>query len=111
MRRTYVLPLILSVFLFSACAEKKKEEQNGEITESETMTEENPFATKSNLPYQAPDFNKIKDEHFKPAIEGGIESKRKEIEEIANNPEEATFDNTLVALEKSGEDLTRVLRV
>jgi|SRR5690625_681195 len=111
MRRTYVLPLILSVFLFSACAEKKKEEQNGEITESETMTEENPFATKSNLPYQAPDFNKIKDEHFKPAIEGGIESKRKEIEEIANNPEEATFENTLVALEKSGEDLTRVLRV
>jgi len=109
MKRTYVLPLILSVFLFSACEEGKQKEEDK--SETETVMEENPFMTKSDLPYQAPDFDKIKDEHFKPAMEAGIKAKEKEIQEIANNSEEPTFENTFVALEKSGEDLNRVLRV
>src|SRR5690625_937326 len=109
MKRTYVLPLILSVFLFSACEEGKQKEEDKSKTE--TVMSDNPFMTKSDLPYQAPDFDKIKDEHFKPAIEAGIKAKEKEVQEIVNNSEEPTFENTLVALEKSGQDLNRVMRV
>lgn len=112
MKRTYVLPLILSVFLVSACGEQKTEETKEEETaESETVLNDNPFMAKSTLPYEAPDFDQIKNEDFKPAMEAGIETNEKEIEEIANNPEDPTFENTLVALERSGEDLTRVRRV
>ncbi len=75
------------------------------------MQDQNPFAEASDLPFGVPDFKAIKNKHFKPAILKGIESKTKEIEEIANNKEEPTFENTFVALEKSGQDLNRVLRV
>ncbi len=109
MRRSYVLPLILSVFLLSSCEEGKQKEE--EKSKTETVMSDNPFMTKSDLPYQAPDFDKIKDEHFKPAIEAGIKAKEKEVQEIVNNSEEPTFENTLVALEKSGQDLNRVMRV
>ncbi len=72
---------------------------------------ENPLLTPSSLPYGAPDFTVIKNEHFKPAILAGMEEHLAQIEAIANNPEEATFDNTLVAMEKSGETLSRAYGV
>ncbi|MEJ2054894.1 MAG: hypothetical protein P8X42_13310, partial [Calditrichaceae bacterium] len=62
----------------------------------------------SKLPFQAPQFDKIKDSDFKPAFEEGMKQELAEIEKIADNPESATFDNTLIALEKSGRLLTRV---
>ena len=65
----------------------------------------------SALPYYAPDFSKIKNEHFEPAILEGIAQNKAQIEEIANNEEQATFENTLVALEKSGALLNRTLAV
>ncbi len=78
----------------------------------ETMgNTENPFMQVSTLPYHAPDFTKIKNEDFAPALDEGIKQHLAEIEQIANNPEEPTFENTLVALEKGGELLNRTLLV
>ena len=69
----------------------------------------NPFYAPSALPFQAPPFDKIKDEDFQPAIEAGMAQEQAEIENIANNSDAPTFDNTIVAMEKSGRLLERVL--
>ena len=71
---------------------------------------DNPLAAESVLPYQYPSFDKIKDEHFVPAIEAGMRDQLKEIEPITNNPEKPTFDNTIVALERTGRLLDRAQR-
>ena len=71
---------------------------------------DNPLAAESVLPYQYPPFDKIKDEHFVPAIEAGMREQLKEIEPIANNSEKPTFDNTIVALERTGRLLDRAER-
>ncbi|MBP1205962.1 peptidyl-dipeptidase Dcp [Duganella sp. 1411] len=68
----------------------------------------NPLATASTLPFHYPAFDKIKDEHFLPAYAEGMRQQLKEIDVIANNKKPATFDNTIVAMEKSGALLTRV---
>src|SRR5260370_25289598 len=62
----------------------------------------NPFYAPSTLPFQAPPFDKIKDEDYQPAIEAGMAQQQIEIQAIADNPEGPTFDNTLVAMEKTG---------
>jgi peptidyl-dipeptidase Dcp len=69
---------------------------------------ENPFFTPSKLPFEAPPFDKIKDSDYKPAIEEGMKKQLDEIKKITGNPAPPTFENTLVALEKSGQLLTRV---
>ena len=68
----------------------------------------NPFYAASTLPFQAPPFDKIKDSDYQPAIDAGMAEQRKEIRAIADNPAPPTFENTMVALEKSGELFTRV---
>jgi peptidyl-dipeptidase Dcp len=68
----------------------------------------NPLATASTLPFHYPAFDKIKDEHFAPAFIEGMRIQLKEIDVIANNKAAPTFDNTIVAMEKSGALLTRV---
>lgn len=70
----------------------------------------NPFFAPSSLPFGAPPFDKISDTDFQPAIEEGMRQHLAEVREIADQSAEATFDNTLVALERSGQLLTRVLR-
>jgi peptidyl-dipeptidase Dcp len=74
-------------------------------------TAANPFLTASTLQYQAPPFDKIKDSDYQPAIEAGMKQQIAEIEKIANNPDAPTFDNTVVAMERSGVLLTRVSKV
>ncbi|HET6431913.1 peptidyl-dipeptidase Dcp [Dyella sp.] len=71
----------------------------------------NPFAQASALDYQAPPFDKITDADYQPAIEEGMRQHLAEIEAIADNPEPATFENTFVAMEKSGAMLRRVMAV
>ncbi|HET7267769.1 MAG TPA: peptidyl-dipeptidase Dcp [Oleiagrimonas sp.] len=71
----------------------------------------NPFFTKSTLPFQAPRFDKIQNSDFKPAIEKGMAKELAQVEKIANNPEPPTFQNTYVALEKTGALLHRVMHV
>ena len=68
---------------------------------------DNPLLQTSSLQYQAPVFNLIKDEHFIPAFEAGIKMHDVEIEKIANNTAKPTFENTILALEISGENLNR----
>src|SRR5213596_1831810 len=72
--------------------------------------EDNPLLTESSLPYHVPPFDRIKDEHFAPAIEEGMRQQLKEIEPIANNAEKPTFENTIVALERTGRLLDRAER-
>jgi len=72
---------------------------------------ENPFYAESTLPYHAPPFDRIKDTDYQPALEAGMAAQIKEVEAIANNPAAPTFENTLVALEKSGQLYNRVQEV
>jgi len=94
-----------SVFLFASLQTQTLFAQNNSVK----MT--NPLLQKSNLQYQAPVFNLIKDEHYKPAFEYGLKIHDQEIEKIANNPAKPTFQNTVLALETSGVDLNRAKRV
>lgn len=68
----------------------------------------NPFSRASTLPFQAPPFDKIKNEDYEPALREGIKQQLNEIKTIADNAAAPTFENTLVALEKSGALLRRV---
>ncbi|MBC7683911.1 MAG: dipeptidyl carboxypeptidase II, partial [Bdellovibrionales bacterium] len=68
----------------------------------------NPFATLSTLPFHYPAFDQIKDTHFLPAYAAGMREQLREIDAIANNVTPATFDNTIVAMERSGQLLSRV---
>jgi len=77
-------------------------------TQSAFLDAANPFAKPSTLPFQYPAFDKIKDEHFLPAFAAGMREHLREIDTIANNSKAATFDNTIVAMERSGQLLTRV---
>ncbi len=69
----------------------------------------NPFYAPSTLPFHAPPFDKIKDTDYLPAIEAGIEQNIAENQAIANNPEPPTFENTFVAMEKSGRLVDRAM--
>src|SRR5947208_1486448 len=77
---------------------------------SSPMPSDNPFLVESALPYHLPPFDKIKDEHFVPATETGMQEQLKEVDAIAANAEKATFDNTVEALEQTGRLLDRVQR-
>lgn len=75
---------------------------------SAALPASNPFAKVSTLPFQYPAFDKIKDADFTPAFEAGMREQLREIDAIANNRKPATFDNTVVAMERSGQLLARV---
>jgi peptidyl-dipeptidase Dcp len=73
-------------------------------------SDNNPFMNESALPYHYPAFDKIKDEHFTPAMEAGMREQLREIEPVANNAQKPTFENTIVALERTGRLLDRAER-
>ena len=73
--------------------------------------QDNPFFKPWNTPHGTAPFTEIKDEHYKPAVQHGIELANKEINAITSNPAAPDFKNTIVALEKTGADLDRVLGV
>jgi peptidyl-dipeptidase Dcp len=89
------LIVIAAMQLQTVCAQNK----------SVKMT--NPLLQKSSFQYQAPRFDLIKDEHFKPAFDYGLKVHDAEIEQIANNKAKPTFQNTVLALEIAGVDLGR----
>ena len=100
--------LISSLAINTACSTMKTTESTTtEIPAPDASLSTNPFMNKSGLQYQAPEFDKIKDEHFKPAFDYGMKLQLAEIDDIANNPAEPTFGNTILALENSGEILKR----
>lgn len=79
--------------------------------QNNSLPASNPFSKASTLPYQAPPFQQIKMEHYRPALEAGYQQQMQEIQAIANNKAAPTFENTLVALEKAGQLFTRVNNV
>ncbi|MGK6343527.1 M3 family metallopeptidase [Chryseobacterium sp. DT-3] len=99
--------LISALALNQSCTTMKKTDTQQEAPVTDPSLSSNPFMKKSKLQYEAPEFDKIKNEHFKPAFDFGLKQHDAEILKIANNPEAPTFENTIVALEKSGEVLKR----
>ena len=103
-----ILCAVVMLFVNSSKAEKKADEQV--LTKTITKAR-NPFFEEWKTPFSVPPFDQIKDEHFMPAFKKGMETEIKEIDAIANNTEAPTFENTLVAMEKTGELLNKVSRV
>lgn len=81
------------------------------VTNPPSEMTDNPFFAESRLPFQAPDFNEIRTEDFLPAFEKGMDKQMDEIEEIVSSSEAPTPENTLAALEQSGDILRRVRQV
>jgi peptidyl-dipeptidase Dcp len=97
---------ILLMMTISACSTTQTKDQPATAPQSA-----NPFLTASPLQFQAPQFDRIKDSDFQPAIEEGMKRQIAEIETIANDPAAPTFQNTIVPIERSGSLLTRVSKV
>lgn len=113
--------IALSVALtLSACSEQS-EQQSVTATAAEAPTKQegsadikqadNPFFKVYDTPFQIPPFSKIKNEHYLPAFEQGMVENLAEVDAIVNNPEPATFENTIEELERTGKLLTKVQRV
>lgn len=75
------------------------------------MAATNPLLVPSPLPNGAPAFDKIKDRHYMPAIRAGLREAKAELKAIKDNPDEPTFENTIVALETMGETLSHVMEI
>ena len=78
------------------------------ISISSCKMSENPLLVESPLPYGAPQFDKIRADHYMPAFKQGIAEAKAEIDAIVNNQEEPSFQNTIEALEFAGSTLNRV---
>ncbi len=117
-RSTLTLAAVLALTV-TACSKSDSElattgtvaETNNEEVAVVTSTSENPFFTQSTLYFRLPPFDQIEDSHYAPAFELGMEEQMAEINVITNDPEAPTFDNTLVAMERSGQLLNRVASV
>lgn len=105
MKKIIFFASVILLGVLTACNSNSKQKKS---MDNATDLASNPFMTESTLPFHAPDFSKIKNSDFAPAFEEGLKQHLAEIEEIANNQETPTFENTLVALEKSGQLLRRV---
>src|SRR5580704_17988712 len=108
MKRISFLPLAATFMILAACGNGGKPSADNN---NDTLSASNPFYAESKLPFQAADFSKINDSDYKPAIEAGMTQQLAEVQKIAENTEAPTFENTLVAMEKTGQLLTRVSRV
>ncbi|TKK69329.1 peptidyl-dipeptidase Dcp [Ilyomonas limi] len=102
-----IFVVLLNVFALNLFAQNKAVLQNN----AAALPASNPFSAPSKLPFAAPPFNKITITDYKPALEAGMKAQQEEIAKIANNPAAPTFENTLVALEKSGQLLSRANHV
>ncbi len=103
------LALALAVALSATVPTYAKSPAKAETSVSAQVA--NPFFADSTLPLHYPQFDKIKDSDFAPAFDAGMAEQLKEIDAIANNAEKPTFDNTIIAMEKSGRTLTRATTV
>ena len=95
-------------------AAKPNEAETSAATETNEMAAAeatNPLLAAWDTPYGAPPFSQIEEAHFLPAFDVALASHRAEIDAIASNDAEPTFENTLLAMENAGADLTRISRV
>lgn len=116
MNKLTVTALCLLTLLVSSCSPSDPTVENQVSTDVPTgveaaMTNGNPFLNPSTLDFQYPPFDTIKIEHYRPAFEQGMQEELAEIEVIAQSSAAPTFDNTLVAMERTGRLLNRVSSV
>ncbi|WP_223833720.1 M3 family metallopeptidase [Pedobacter riviphilus] len=105
MKKVSYLPMLAFLAILGACNNKK------DVEESESFSSANPFFKASKLAFQAPAFDKIKNSDFKPALEEGMKQQMDEIQKIADQTEVPSFENTILAIEKSGQLLSRTAMV
>jgi len=98
MKKYLFIPLVLLVMMTTQCKEKEKSDNN-------------PFFGKYDTPFNIPPFEKIKPEHYIPAMDRGMEEQNDEIAAIISNTDAPTWENTMKPLDASGELLRKVLRV
>ena len=114
MRNRLYLAGALAVLGLLGCAEKESpvtEVTTNPEQDTTMVTSDNPFFAPSELQFGYPRFDLIKNEHYEPAMVQGMVEQRAEIDAIASNPDAPTFDNTLAAMERSGQLLDRSARV
>ena len=111
MYRLRPLIIAISICLTASVTAQPQKSTPPAATKPAAAAAANPFLKASTLQYQAPPFDKITDADYQPAIDEGMKEQIGEIEKIANNPDAPTFDNTVVAMERSGATLTRVAKV
>src|SRR5574344_976347 len=104
MRKTILFTLIMTITSTVLVSQQKPKVEAQQI-------EKNPLVMEWNTPYQTPPFEKIKTEHYKPAIEFALDVAKKEVDAIIKNQEKPTFENTIIALEHAGSLLNRTLGV
>lgn len=107
------LSLILAAALTTAAASQTAASTAPTTTQTKTMntSADNPLLAKSKLAYQMPAFDQIRSEHYAPAFRAAMAEHIAELEQIANNPAPASFENTLVAIEKAGRKIDQVDRI
>jgi peptidyl-dipeptidase Dcp len=99
MNKKSFIPFLVVASMFVGCGSENK------------LQSDNPLLAAYETPFNVPPFDKIKDEHFKPAFEEALKQHNLEIDSIVNNEDEATFENTIVALENAGSLLSNVSTV
>lgn len=104
-------PITLSIALALATTSIGMVTETVQAATKESVQIMNPFFQQSTLPYQYPQFDKIKDSDFAPAFDRGMADNTVEINAIANNPAAPSFDNTIIAMEKAGQILGRATTV
>lgn len=108
---TKVLPLYLFALTIAVIACNVSVFSQSDASSTTQLPPDNPFAQPSTLPYHLLPFDHIKNEDFRPGFDAGMAEQRREIEAIDKNPAAPDFENTVVALEKSGQLLDRVASV
>ncbi|MGY0602915.1 MAG: M3 family metallopeptidase [Paraglaciecola chathamensis] len=111
MRISIIAATVAATLVLGACSSNVVNHQQTDTEQTKTnmtMSTQNVLFDQSPLTYQAPQFDKISVQDYEPAFEAGITQHDAQIAAITNNPANPTFDNTIVAMEKSGAVLTRV---
>ncbi len=115
----HLIPLAAGLLLLAGCAEDSPPPEPAEPAAPDTIESEvdevaedsNPLLEPQRLPYAMPPFDRIEAHHFRSALDEGMRRHRIEVERLAGNADEPTFENTIVALERTGQLLDRVQRL
>src|SRR5437868_15345193 len=98
----YFVAFIATAFMTQSLASSISAEPKSSADSKTAAAGKNPLLSESSPPYHLPPFDKIKDDQFIPAMEAGMREHLQQAEKIATNPEQPTFENTIVAMERSG---------
>ena len=105
----------ITLLVSTACTQPSRTDMNmstpAAVTDSNGNPSNNPLFVESTLPYKLPPLDRIRPEHFRPALDAGMAEQRREIDAITNDGTAPTFANTIVPLEKSGQLLARATGV